>query len=30
MPDEINHHIMHKNYLAAAQLVVKAKENFMP
>ena len=29
MPDEINHHIMHKNYLAAAQLVVKAKENFM-
>ncbi len=27
IPDEIHSNIMRKNYLAAAQLVVKAKEN---
>ena len=27
IPDEINRNILHKNYLAAAQLVVKAREN---
>lgn len=27
IPDEINHNIVHQNYLAAAKLVVKAREN---